>query len=126
MVKNERRRNTRVAFHTSADLRFPHDAYSQRQTRNLSVSSIFILGIINKNLGDKCDVTLHLTGATSDLRINIKGEVVRCEPDGIALRFYEIDLDSFYHLKNIIYYNIENPDEFDEEFPGYIPHPSID
>ena len=45
----------------------------------------------------------------------MKGEVVRVEPDGLALHFSEIDFDSFYHLKNIIYYNSEDPDQVDLE-----------
>ena len=126
MADLERRKNTRVIFHTSTDLHFSDKTYEKCTTRNLSVGSIFVVGVKDQQLGRKCDVFLHLTGATSDLCLKMKGEVVRCEEDGIALRFYEIDLDSFYHLKNIVYYNTENPDEFNEEFPGHIPHPSID
>jgi hypothetical protein len=31
------------------------------------------------------------------------------------LHFVEIDLDSFYHLKNIIYYNSSDPDTIEQE-----------
>ena len=45
----------------------------------------------------------------------MRGEVVRVDPGGLALHFTEIDADSFYHLKNIIYYNSKDPDLIDLE-----------
>ncbi len=50
----------------------------------------------------------------------MKGEVVRVEEDCIALYFFEIDLDSFFHLRNIVYYNTEDADKIENEFPGQI------
>ena len=38
------------------------------------------------------------------------GEVIRKTEEGIGIRFEEIDIDSFFHLKNIVYYNTDNPD----------------
>lgn len=126
MADINRRKNTRVFFQAIADLHFDNKCYNKCETRNLSVSSIFIVGVDDQKEGSQCEIALHLSGATSDLLLKMKGEIVRCEAEGIALRFFETDLDSYYHLKNIVYYNAENPDEFNEEFPGYIPHPSID
>ena len=74
------------------------------------------MGLTSHEIGEQCDVSLHLVGASSDLGLKMKGEVVRIEPNGLALHFYETDLDSFYHLKNILYYNSDNPDKLDEEF----------
>ncbi len=60
-------------------------------------------------------MNLCLSGASSELCLQMKGEVVRVLDDGIGVSFIEIDLDSFHHLKNIVYYNAEDPDQIEEE-----------
>jgi len=111
----ERRKNTRVAFQTTADLKFAGKNYQQCETENLSLRGMSARGISGHAPGEKCDISLALTGTSSKLLLYMKGEVVREDKDGIALRFTEIDLDSFYHLKNIVYYNTEDPDNIDSE-----------
>jgi len=44
----------------------------------------------------------------------MKGVVQRITDTGIGIHFTETDLDSFSHLKKIIYYNSENPDIINE------------
>lgn len=111
----ERRKNTRVPFQTTADVIFGDKHYSNCATENLSVKGISVLGITGHTLGEVCDLSLALSGSTSQLRLTVKAEIVRMEADRIGLHFIEIDLDSFYHLKNIIYYNSEDPDAIEQE-----------
>lgn len=116
MKTDNRRRNTRVPFQSTMTLRFADKTHEECETQDLSMKGIFAVGVSGHKVGDKCDVALHLVGATSNLALQIKGEVVRVEENGLALHFFEIDLDSFYHLKNILYFNSENPDVLEEEF----------
>jgi len=111
----ERRKNTRVPFQTTADVIFGDKRYSQCATENLSIKGVSVLGITGHALGETCDLSLALSGSTSHLRLAMKGKIVRVDADRIALHFIEIDLDSFYHLKNIIYYNSEDPDTIEQE-----------
>lgn len=111
----ERRKNTRVPFQTTADVVFSDKSYHQCPTANLSVKGVSVLGITGHKVGESCDLSLALSGSTSHLRLTMKGKVVRVEADRIALHFIEIDLDSFYHLKNIIYYNSNDPDIIEQE-----------
>ena len=111
----ERRKNIRVPFQTFADVNFAGRSYSKCETDNLSIKGVSILGVSGHSVGEKCDISLALSGSSSELVLEMKGEVVRVEPDGLALHFSEIDFDSFYHLKNIIYYNSEDPDQVDLE-----------
>ena len=111
-----RRENTRVEFKTTIDLDFYGTTFTDCETSDLSLHGVFVSGVEGKSVGDKCNLTLHLAGATSDTILRIKGEVVRIEENGIGLKFFEIDLDSFYHLKNILYYNSGDPDMLEEEF----------
>lgn len=120
MKTDNRRRNSRVPFRATITLQFADNKYEECETRDLSMRGVFVAGVTGRKIGDQCDVALHLSGATSDLSLKMKGEVVRAHENGLALHFFETDLDSFYHLKNILYYNSENPDNLDEEFSDKI------
>lgn len=115
-MDQERRKNTRVPFQTTADVSFSNKNYTQCETENLSVKGVSVLGISGHEIGEECNLSLALSGSTSQLRLAMRGEIVRLQEDGIGLKFTEIDLDSFYHLKNIIYYNSEDPDKIEHEF----------
>ena len=115
MENSEKRKSTRVPFQTSADLKFSDASYSKCETANLSIKGVSVLGITGHQVGEQCFLSLALSGSTSELRLEMKGEIVRIEENSIALQFTDIDLDSFYHLKNIIYYNSEDPDSLQSE-----------
>ncbi len=116
MENKERRKNTRVPFEASVDLRFKGKTFKDCDIRNLSINGMFVLGGLKRNIGERCDITLHLTGAKTKVSLRMKANIVRLEETGIGLHFYEMDLDSFHHLKNIVYYNSLNPDDMEDEF----------
>ncbi len=116
----EQRRNTRVDFQTSVDFDCGDKSFAACETRDLSLKGVFLAGISGPAPGDMCDLTVHLSGGSSDLKFRVKGEVVRVEGDGVGIIFTEIDLDSFYHLKNIVYYNSGDPDRLADEFISQI------
>lgn len=120
MDNDNRRVNSRIPFQATVSLDFGHRLHEECETSNLSLKGVLVAGVTGHSAGEKCDVALHLVGSTSDLSLKMKGEVVRADSDGVALHFLEIDLDSFYHLKNILYYNSEDPDQLDEEFSSLI------
>ncbi|MBU1404609.1 MAG: PilZ domain-containing protein [Proteobacteria bacterium] len=118
-MKNKRK-NTRVPFQVVIGLDFPDQSHAECETADLSLKGVFVLGVTGHKLGENCLVSLRLLGSTSHLTLKMKGTVVRVEEDGLALHFYEMDLDSFFHLKNILYYNSEDPDVLDEELSTQI------
>lgn len=111
-----RRKSTRVPFKATVDLIFDGREYLKRQTSDLSLTSVFVPGVTGHEAGETCRLNLHLTGLSSDILLHMKGRIQRVEQDGIGLEFFEIDLDSFYHLKNIVYYNSGDPDKLEDEF----------
>jgi uncharacterized protein YhfF len=66
------------------------------------------------------NVEIHLSGTTSMLKVELKGRIVRAETRGMAIRFEEIDLDSFIHLRNIIAFNEGDGDKVMNEFYQYL------
>ncbi len=118
-MKNKRK-NSRVPFQVIIGLDFPDKSHAECETEDLSLKGVSVLGVTGHKIGENCLVTLRLVGSTSHLSLKMKGTVVRVEEAGLALHFYEIDLDSFFHLKNILYYNSENPDALDDELAAQI------
>ncbi len=116
MDKDERRRNTRVQFRTSADVTFGEKTYPDCETSDLSINGVFISGLDEHKPGEKCTLVLRLHGGDTSLKIEVKGEATRLTAKGIAIHFSEMDLDSFQHLRNIVYYNADNPDKVSDEY----------
>jgi len=111
----DKRKNTRIPLKVIIGLDFPNQSHAECKTADLSVKGVFVLDVPGHQIGEHCRVSLRLEGSTSHLSLEMKGKVVRVEGNDLALHFYEMDLDSFFHLKNILYYNAEDPDVLDEE-----------
>lgn len=109
----ERRKNTRVSFEALIDFACKEKFFPKCGTKNLSTKGVFIVGITGVELQDECDLTLYLSGG-SDITLTMKGVIQRITGTGIGVHFTETDIDSFTHLRNIIYYNSKNPDIINE------------
>jgi hypothetical protein len=112
MTHEERRKNTRVLFQTTASVCFGGgQVCEQLPVRNLSLKGMFVEGIAGHNVGERCEILLFLSGTGSELKLSMQGEVVRVDADGMVVHFSELDIDTFFHLKNIVYYNAADPDQ---------------
>ncbi|MDZ7640701.1 MAG: PilZ domain-containing protein [Desulfurivibrio sp.] len=123
MTDQERRQSSRVPFEATISLHFADNHhYDRYRTADLSLKGVSVPGLRGHQVGEKCAVELFLSGGTSEVRLEMQGEVIRAGADGLALHFVAIDLDSFFHLKNIIAYNLGNPDQVEDEFSRLIDH----
>ena len=105
-LQHERRRDARVTFRTFARLSYTDKrVFEDCETKDISVSGVFVEGVSGVTQGEKCDVEFHLTGRTSSLVLEMAGETVRVQDNGVALQFFDVDEDSFYHLQNVVYFN---------------------
>ena len=87
---------------------------SDADTRDISLKGMYVASRQRLNIGTHCGLELQLTGASSQVTLNIDGTVVREDGNGFAVVFNTIDLDSYFHLKNILLYNTEDPDAFSD------------
>lgn len=85
---------------------------SDADTRDISLKGMYVQSAQRLGIGTHCGLELQLSGASSQLTLTIDGTVVREDDAGIGIVFNTIDLDSYYHLKNILLYNTEDPDSF--------------
>ncbi|MCK4605173.1 MAG: PilZ domain-containing protein [Deltaproteobacteria bacterium] len=109
MVANtEQRKYIRVPFKAVACLwPLKQDAKEIRcdQTRDISLKGIYCYSDIKFSVGTTCELELHFTDTSSKLVLFLKGRVVRTDEEGMGIKFEEMDLDSFFSLKNILNYN---------------------
>ncbi|GBF34289.1 hypothetical protein DCCM_3401 [Desulfocucumis palustris] len=111
----EKRKFTRVPFRVEASVKYK-DMECRGEVENLSLRGMFLRMPEKISLGECVDITILLAGDTSKLTIDLKGKVARTDPDGIGIKFQEIDLDSFVHLKNIVTYNSGDAEKIMQEF----------
>ena len=115
----EKRNFTRVLFQTEAVV-----MYGEREIRgeveNLSMNGMFLRTTEKIPRDEPLEIKICLSGASSELAIDLKGSVVRQADDGVAVQFKEMDLDSFIHLKNTVAYNRGDESEIMEEVHKFI------
>lgn len=87
----------------------------QGSVSNLSMNGVFILTTEKLPLDEQVDITITLEGTDPEISVAFSGRVSRIQEDGLGFRFDKIDLDSYTHLKNIISYNMADPDKVLEE-----------
>lgn len=120
MEQGERREFIRVPFKTGLSVR----------TRDRTIWSTSSLDISMAGLrastaemppadGTACEVEIVLSDADPLVIIEARGAIVRSAPGTIAVRFTEIDLDSFDHLRQVILNNAGDPDRAEQELRSH-------
>jgi hypothetical protein len=114
-MTEQKRNNTRVAFNSRAEVHHGEKVV-EGEVRNLSLKGVLISTGERIPEGDEVELIMHLTGVGSQLSLQMKAEVVRSEGSGLGLRFTEVDVDTFIHLRNIVAYNEGDDDKIMNEF----------
>ena len=100
---DEKRSHDRILFETRVAIyNRGKKIASDADTRDISLKGIYVWTLERLKIGTRCGLEIEVTGSTSKLLIHIDGRVVRNDEHGIGLAFESIDLDSYYHLKNIL------------------------
>jgi hypothetical protein len=100
---DEKRSHDRIVFETRVAIyNRGKKVASDADTRDISLKGIYVWTLERLKIGTRCGLEIEVTGSSSKLLIHIDGRVVRNDEHGIGLAFESIDLDSYYHLKNIL------------------------
>lgn len=109
---DDRRKKIRVDFRTEIIIQAgTKEFHVTGSSKDLSVSGIFVKTEQSIPPHTGCRVKIVLSGMSEPLTLQIEGRVVRSNTTGVAISFRSMDLDSYTHLKNIVKYNVDNPDE---------------
>ena len=115
----EKRNFDRIPFQTKAIVR-SKDTTVIGIVENLSLDGIFLKTPEKLNLNRIVKIELLFTGTSSQLSILLDGKIMRHENVGMAIQFKDIDMDTFFHLKNLISYNTNQIGTLEDEFQKFL------
>ena len=104
---DDRRKHSRVGFATEIKivLKTKDQVKLDANSKDLSLKGIFVSTDKRFVPGTLCSVKIYLTGGIEKIELLIQGTIVRETDTGIGIVFDSMDLDTYSHLKNIVYYN---------------------
>lgn len=111
----EKRNTIRVPFHVRSIVKYK-DNILEGDVVNLSTGGMLLNTGETIPVGETVQVSIYLYGSSSQLSLTITGKIVRGSRKGLAVRFTELDLDSFIHLRNIISRNAVDDEKIIKEF----------
>jgi hypothetical protein len=115
----EKRHFARIPFPTKAIVR-SKDATVIGIVENLSLDGIFLKTPEKLRLNRIVKIELLFTGTSSQLSILLNGKIMRHENIGMAIQFKDVDMDAFFHLKNLISYNTNQMEKLKGEFEKFV------
>lgn len=108
------RKFSRVPFHVVATVTAGSRSF-QGAVENLSMNGLLVRTTERLPEGEAVEIVITLAGTDPEVRVAFNGRAARLTEDGIGFHFEKVDLDSYTHLKNIIAYNLADPDKVIEE-----------
>lgn len=112
---------TRAPVHVRATLSVEACADVAGEATQLSLGGVFVDCATIGAVGDHCRVILRLEGGTTGVQAEARGNIVRVEPGGVAVKFDEIvGAESLEHLRNLVLYNTLETDQVESEFAEHL------
>ncbi|HIJ81684.1 MAG TPA: PilZ domain-containing protein [Desulfuromonadales bacterium] len=108
------RKFSRVKFNVEATIRSGERSF-RGWVENLSMTGLFLVTEERLPEGEHVEIEVELTGSMPLVTVSCNGRVLRATENGIAFVFEKLELESYLHLKNIVSYNLDDPDKVMEE-----------
>lgn len=104
MTKQDRRKAHRISFESTIIIRSRDDnaVTGKVDTRDISLSGLYLKTWQRIPLETVCKVEIELTGSTSKLRFAVDGIISRHDDDGMGIAFLKLSPDNFLHISNLI------------------------
>jgi hypothetical protein len=113
-----KREFTRVSVTTRTRIRSGETVIAGAATHSLSMKGMSVQTDQRLPVGAPCEFTIMLV--EGEVEIQAEGTVVNHLPDGMAFVFHKIvGLESFEHLRNLVYYNAQDVDQVESEFSSH-------
>ncbi len=88
----------------------------KRELRDISLGGAFILNGNPLPVGTECLLGFEVSGPSSVLRVELEGEVIRTDSQGMAILFTRVDVDSLLHLRHLVALHSQSPEAIGAEF----------
>ncbi|WP_300156039.1 PilZ domain-containing protein [Solidesulfovibrio sp.] len=115
----DKRRRSRVCAHFDAYV------YIDGEKIPVSTQNISMKGALfdpEPRLAEDRECTVVFT-LSKDIKVRLKGMVVRSTSEGTAVDFESMDETAFFHLRNMVRYSAQDADKIDDELqvPAFEP-----
>jgi hypothetical protein len=118
--KNDAREFSRVPVQVRVLVRSEGRDIESKRSIDLSMNGIFVECDEQLPEGSKCELTLLLDGTEPIIRAECSGVVRRLAPEGMAIEFVELTLDSYEHLQNLVRFNAPDLNAVDNELKEHL------
>lgn len=106
MESHERRSAQRKKQQASVRITVDESSYGGNiQLHDISLDGMMVQSDDKAAIHMNCGWEITLTGPSSKLVISGKGRIIRQDSRGIAIKFTEMEIDSYTYLKNIVFGN---------------------
>lgn len=103
MESQERRTAQRVQLRASVNIKIDNQLFAaDTDLRDISLDGINLVLDRELPLNRICELEITISGPSSDLKLRTKGRILRQDSSGVALKFTELDIDTYLHLKNLV------------------------
>ena len=105
---DEKRKHVRVGFATTINILLDADKEQVRlegDSKDLSIKGLFVNTDTVFPAQTNCSVKIYLSGGVEEIELQISATVVRVTENGMGIEFDSMDIETYSHLKNIVYYN---------------------
>ena len=70
--------------------------------------------------GTECRATLLLGGPENFLRVEAEGWIARVTGNGMAMKFLELNQESYHHFRNLVLYNADSASQAESEIQDHL------
>ena len=121
----ERRRYSRVPVNKSGWLIVEDNKQHVENINDLSIGGARLQGTGSWRPGMQCELELVENISQSPQIIKLSAEIIRVHNGELALKFIDMDKESYMFLQTILLYNVEDPLQIVTEFQDEFPQPSL-
>ena len=127
MENRNQRQFNRINYEKEAVVEFADEEYKGCKIKNLSLSGIFIAGNFKPSQNKKCYISfVRDIGELNISFIEVLGEVVRENSDGIGIKITSMHFDHYRRLVTELINNAEEPMIILSEIPKSCPYTITD
>ena len=102
MPRQSKRKHPRLPYQGKVDLSFRGRHYLGCAAQNLSLIGLWVVGCLEQEEGQQCDIEFHDAITSTNRQLRLKGEVVRRDDEGLALLFLNMDVRAYGELETLI------------------------
>lgn len=114
-----KRKLMRVDFKVDATVT-ANDIKKKCSVKDISLSGVYLSLNSSIEVGDKATITVQVASDSTSGEFAVVAAAVRKDSQGIAFEFSEIPFDSYLFLRNILIYNLGDPESIDKEYRQHL------